>query len=300
MLTFIPINRSDGPDGFAKFKGRLERLAGKKTKRKLGISLSASTVRKYSRKLGLKSRKVDLTTLARRNACSDNRNFISFAVMVQVFTNNLAAEVIMNIDDTQVYFGAENSKRVLMFSRERYESWGVKQGRIRKVSNVPLTSFFVKIRVLTTLSGSLDDFCVFIAVDALERNEFKKLRVPGFAYGRTLHIYFVQKRGSIPDEANADWTKQVLLPFVEKQRNIYRLQGEKGVVFVDGEFANVLQSLDAIIKSKNIKFGKVTHSTRSQFFTCKIILQEIIKNNTFESPTDRTQAFVFHTPTTVF
>ncbi len=226
--------------------------------------MSKSTRNKNHRLLGLTRQKNEMVTRARAMACSDARNFLSMAIMANVLGRDVLPDLLINFDDTQVKVERDSAKYVLKFSKADYKRWGVKDGRLRVPGNEPLTDFFIKIRVICSRAGNVGDWAIFVANDNLDRDSYRKISIRAFAGTRNLHIYFVAKRGQIPEAANRDWILSVLIPFLDGIKEMLSLNAAPSAVFVDGENGAVFQGMRELLNEKGIRVGKIPASTTGE------------------------------------
>ena len=226
--------------------------------------MSKSTRNKNHRLLGLTRQKNEMVTRARAMACSDARKFLSMAIMANVLGRDVPNDLLINFDDTQVKVERDSAKYVLKFAKADYKRWGVKDGRLRVPGNEPLTDFFIKIRVICSRAGNVGDWAIFVANDNLDKESYRKIVIRAFAGMRNVHIYFVAKRGQIPEAANKDWILSVLIPFLDGTKEMLSLDTEPSAVFVDGENGEVFQVMRELLKQKQIRIGKIPASTTGE------------------------------------
>ena len=151
-----------------------------------------------------------------------------------------------------------------MYSKKDYHKMGYQNGRVRIATNRPLVCRFYKVRVIITRSGALGPVSVIIRDDRLAKDAYQYLKVHGFN-GGDLHLFFVEKRGQIPSDANSYWIENVLLPYVSVLRETYNIDWEKKFAgFVDGEFGRDIQSNLELFQKAGVDMGKLPASSSSQ------------------------------------
>lgn len=216
------------------------------------MELSNKTIKNYINKLEITKEKGQKTTMARRDASLDIRNFLSMAVMNHAYCSNLSSHCIGNMDSTQFLLKFTDQQKLISID---------KLSPTTKTEESTLDLFIRQFFLVNAVGYTAPPLFVF-SNDHLNDSEFILILIDDLSFSfdskTTGYIIFCHSRMS-----NSGFYKWLFKEYIVKNIQIFKSRQSTFNSFyltLDGE-ATQIQTLDdtevlSILNDNNIDIGK--------------------------------------------
>ncbi len=237
---------------------------------------SRSTLCRYKKKLNIKVRNAESTTIARYNACCEKRNAITFAAMCSILSKDINPALLINLDATQFTVGGGNHKAPKIVTTAAPHQFKVLPKKIKYNDSV---AFFIKYYLIMTACGIVGNPLFVISDCRMSKDDIDTYKVEGLGIGSGIEdfgfVVFCQLRtGNVG--LYSFMNEHVLIPMISRIRERYDLdvQHSPASIQLDGEKMQIdiykHKSILEMLTAHNVNIVKSPASTTEIFQPCDV------------------------------
>jgi hypothetical protein len=256
--------------------------AARATGKKHGKSTFASetmcpkTKLKYERKYGVKTALAEVTTEARKVACEDCRNFITFGCMNGCMVPDTPQCLVCNMDASTFTVGRDISGKTTIKYFVKEEGCSLKAAPAEKTKGNPIGLYTIKYYLLMGASGTASKPVYVFQDDRMSEEDIEIYDVLGLGIGTDVtssgYMIFMKQRAG--NKAFFSWLNtNVIIPYVNNVRAANNLTKDTPAWFqLDGEDIQIQiyedDAMRRVLEAENIIIGKPSGSTTEKTQPC--------------------------------
>ena len=239
-------------------------------------TMCSKTKLKYENKYGVKTASAEVTTDARKAACEDCRNFITFGCMNGYMVPNTPQCLICNLDASTFTVGKDISGKTTVKYLVKEEGCSLKAAPAEKTKGDPTGLFTIKYYLLMGATGTSSTPVYVFQDDRMGADDIETYSVLGLGVGTDItadgYVVFMKSRAG--NKSFFSWLNyNIIIPYVSKVRLASNLTKEDPVWFqLDGEDVQIKvyedDGMRRVLEAENIIIGKPSGSTTEKTQPC--------------------------------